>query len=352
MSKMVGLMQDAGLGPDLDLKTPKYVNKILIDWLRSSVLVRHWSAVNALLDLQDREWEEMNIYNRKYVCFPCEGVKVCSDFLPALDGLSLEDAEPDNTFIVDFSGNGLGVWLDANGYATVEKLIAFFMSLEGTRINRLDIAYDDHKGLLDVRRMDKWLRDGHTSTRWRKASLLDSYEIGGVSTGVTLYVGRRRSQSFLRVYDKVKQEMSRGAVASALPERWVRSELELKGDLATAVAETCLLNFTPSFFAGILREKIDFKSTKSHDLTLHRRPTVQWWDRFLWGTKEQKVCIPRPVRSIERVEKWLDKFVMPSLALVVSHRGYHNRSWLDRSIIDAYQRIPANKWALLHTHGS
>lgn len=88
-------------------------------------------------------------------------------------------------------------------------------------ITRVDLAHDDFAGdHLSIANALQWLRDGAFSGSGRppRAQLIDDL---GSNKGKTLYVGRRESGKFLRVYEKGKQlgdELS----------SWVRAEVELR----------------------------------------------------------------------------------------------------------------------------
>ena len=213
---------------------PNFTNHISVDWLRFSVPAKHWFLVAGLFDLADVEWVERQRYRRKYFAYVCEGVIVASDFFPALDGLSLEGARDDDRFIVDFSGNGLGMWFSQNGWTSVRDLLFFFLELEGVRVNRMDIAFDDFCGYLKLRRIYKLLRQGRSvSTRWLSVDFHESGKIRdmGEDSGVTVYVGRRSSDAFLRFYDKLALELSRGGSPTDLPTSWKRCVIGIRSSL-------------------------------------------------------------------------------------------------------------------------
>ena len=321
-----------------------YVNQLQIDWVRFSFQVVTFPAVVALLDvsLVASDWVEGQRYRRGFFTVPCEGVLVAADSIPL--GLSVDGER----FTVDFSGNGLGVFFNKSSWASISNLFEWALAQPGAAVNRLDIAFDCFNGLLSIPNMDAMLRAGdRVNTRWRKASLVGSYEIGGQSTGETLYIGNRESGSFARVYDKRAQELSRAADDSSLPLSWIRLELELKDKRAFAVASKALgLGFHPCVFTGFLRACVDF--LENVDSNKQRAQPVKWWKTFLNGVEKMPVKVPRPVASIERTQEWVNHSVAPSLALLMEHKG-GDMKWLHAVLADGQNKITVEKRELLAT---
>lgn len=110
--------------------------------------------------------------------------------------------------------------------------VAKLGELRAWSIRRVDLAVDDDSGRLSV----PALRDAYAAG-WlnrprggsRELRVLDS-TVGDVANGWTVYVGRRSSQSMVRVYDKHAEVLSKCGPSSAalVPPGRVRVELELK----------------------------------------------------------------------------------------------------------------------------
>lgn len=343
----------------------KWQNAVCIDWLRFSFPVESFQPVMALcgVSISLEEWQQKSSYRKKFVTYFLEGCLLASDSLPRVDlvddgkvrrDLPTLPADGSARFILDFSGNGLGHFFAANSFLSPEKLVHQFYEWGGT-CNRLDIAFDDYRGHLDIYHMDKRLRRGDAVvTRWRQAALLDSFAIGDGDRGETLYIGDRKSESFARVYNKRAQELARGADPVGLPASWVRFELELKRARADSVLKAALADgWTPTFFLGFLRSLIDFKRKDGEDENISRREPARWWARFLGEVGKRPVRIPQPVQSIERIKEWVGYAVSPSLALLLQHYE-GDVTWLYDLIKEGADRLPPDKLILLKssTHGS
>lgn len=156
----------------------------------------------------------------------------------------------------------------------------------GNRVTRLDLAIDIMAG--DP--LDVWVAAGRGEvlTTLRKRTMVTS------DTGITVYLGSRSSDRFVRVYDKAGQ--------LGLPGPWVRVELELKGDAANGIARFLAQEGVTPIMATV-RAVVDC-------------PTLPWWtDAFrghdaVWGAPKIEA---RPDRSA-----WIAKQVVP--ALIDMHR--------------------------------
>lgn len=322
-------------------------NSIKIDWLRLSFNSTAWGAIAELFGQPER-WEQSGHYNRTHAYTPIEGCLIAVDEIPHHDYM------PPSRFTVNMSGNGIGHFFEHNPSLDITSFCQLMLTLDGCKINRLDIAYDDYQELLNIYIMHIMARGGeNVVTRWRKATMVMSGKIGeDDQDGETLYLGNRQSDSFLRVYDKRAQELARGANIEALPTNWVRCELELKGKVADAVGRDLVgQSFNPSAMVGLLRSKIDFH--QEGEGRPQRRPLSGWWEQFTRGLEQRPIGIAKPVQSIERKSKWVTDSVAPTLALLMeAHKG--DMEWLIEVLKDGGERLTPNDRKLLDglSHGS
>ena len=97
-------------------------------------------------------------------------------------------------------------------------------------MTRLDVAFDDHTGILDIQQLLQDTDDRKFVTKFRKAKLEKEFEEEG-RPGITVYHGSKKSEVLIRIYDK--------AAERGLPEEqhWIRVELQLRNDRALAFVE-------------------------------------------------------------------------------------------------------------------
>lgn len=131
------------------------------------------------------------------------------------------------TMLFELTGEGCmhakpGWEAEMHAFLTSDALVAG--ALTGPKITRIDLTHDDHAGTYNVdRAFDDWNNDRFKLPQAPQSPAMN--QVGNWSRpdgrGRTLYVGRRQSGKFLRVYEKGKQLGDRESP-------WTRIELELK----------------------------------------------------------------------------------------------------------------------------
>jgi hypothetical protein len=216
------------------------------------------------------------------------------------------------------------------------KLIRAVYALSGY-LTRCDIAWDDRgeqlpfEMIIDSARLGAANYRGDESTpkpytsRWQAASVIE----GG---GRTAYFGSYRdSESFLRVYDKRAEQLSRARgdrrkeLEQTLPESWIRVELVLQGQNARNFGNLFdqieVVRNPARFAAAVLRGKILFRegSSESHQ---ERLPIAAWWAQFLAVTESMRLYRGGNDSTIQTARLWLRFAVARSLALVYECDGW------------------------------
>lgn len=113
-----------------------------------------------------------------------------------------------------------------NRYAEAEVDFLSLLRWHGTRSDickRVDLAFDCKDEGLVISELRDLLCAGATKSYGRSYSIIESND-----GGQTLYVGKRSSGQFLRIYNKAAEQGVSGD--------WIRAELELKGSHATEMA--------------------------------------------------------------------------------------------------------------------
>jgi len=360
--------------PDFVPQKIEYTNSICIDWLRFSLPVETATQVWSFLgfSLHADDWQETTANRKKYRLSLLDGVNMFTDGIPVnryvgTDYEKIEVGISGKRFLVDFSGSGLSSWHTAHGDTALD-LIKFFKEIHSdARVSRIDVAYDDHQNLMNLRKVTRYaLKTNLMVTRWKTAQLLTSHDLSKESDelgnkGTTLYIGDRGSQSFCRVYDKRKQEMYRGAVETDLPEHWTRLELEYKGKRSNELAIQLMTADDPSIYLSeILRGQLDFKAPTSSQKAIKNRPPAHWWSRFLNGCAKRPLRTPRDPQTIKRKKEWLEASVSATLATVLEYEEQRTKdtlvdgreAYLDKLLLTGENKMTNLHRALLNGHSS
>lgn len=184
-----------------------------------------------------------------------------------------------NAISIHFNGReDMGVWCEMSGqgcraFETLSTLGRkwedLFRSITDQKMNitRLDVAYDDHSGILDI---DEIIQD----TRKKEyVSKSDYWEILESSKGQTLQFGSPQSDTLIRIYDKAKERNC------PLGEHWIRCELQLRRE--RAIAFTRLGLPIGKSFCGVVVNYLRFVDPDPLDSNRWRWPIKDYWGEFL-----------------------------------------------------------------------
>ncbi|MCL2109744.1 MAG: replication initiation factor domain-containing protein [Oscillospiraceae bacterium] len=138
-----------------------------------------------------------------------------------------------------------------------------------TNITRLDVAYDDHKGVLDIDKIAK-----NTRKRWYSARA-EAWEVTYSSKGTSCYIGSKKSETLIRFYDKAaEQGLDDGS-------HWVRCELQLRRERAFNFLKEMHEKPVGTVFSGVLNNYLRFVKPSAGDSNKRRWETEEWWEAFV-----------------------------------------------------------------------
>lgn len=134
------------------------------------------------------------------------------------------------------------------------------------KITRLDIALDDHTGLLDLRQLGEDTRKQEYISKFRE------WEVREGSKGGSVNHGSDSSAFYLRIYDKAMERHCEDGV------HWIRIEMQLRDDRA----DLWIRRPEPigQRFSGVLRNYLRYIDPTG-DSNRRRWPTKQYWDDLL-----------------------------------------------------------------------
>lgn len=333
--------------------------KNVIDWLTLRNAMKHDpdEVIERLLGLdpalfEDREFSPLPGYRRSK---SFGGIAVCYDS----PGLFLDSSRSeDDTRSSDQMG--VCVSMPGSGCRTFENMSIHRLTSEGAfpyllqmvyldpdiHATRVDLAIDDHSGLLDLDIVLAYKRASGIDSR---ITTFDTHESDreGYDVGKTLYIGSPTSPFRIRIYDKAKEQYKPGDAGYSQP--WVRVEMVMRGKLADGfVAAYCNSDDLGKLSSGILNDHIRFIERDDSNIT--RCSTAQWWLDFLDSVERVKLITPEPIQHcIERSKQWLMYQIAPSLAMYAEaygsiglrdllHFGGRHMSAKHRAILDDWQK--------------
>lgn len=245
---------------------------------------------------------------------------------------------------IDLSAQALSL-ISGGDMDTIMELINWVFSVGG-HLTRLDVSYDDRVGIVTIAEIESAVSCGDVVTRFHKWRPDGDYEIGSPAVnGGTVYLGSRKSDVFLRVYDKAKEQGLENT-------HWTRFELQLRNESATQFARVLSDTYKKDrdLFAelalGILRGYVEFKD-KNSDSNPSRRKPLDWWLKIVGDVKKVKVANVKTERTISKSVDWIDNQVAPSLAVLKKFYGARWPDLLNDFIEHGNSRLRALHLAML-----
>lgn len=232
-------------------------NHILFDWLTFTTKIYDERSILDMLGLTGQPFQALEkgrFGYRKRLLF--ENINIYFD---GTENMGI---------CVDMSGTGCRAF---ETYATVtwDQIFSEMRSQpDDFRITRLDCAFDDMSGILDIDQLRDDTDDHHYVSRSRQ------WKVEYGSEGCTIYHGSSRSDMYIRIYDKAAQQ--------DLDVHWIRVEMQMRDVVATGFIDGCLIRPIGIQFRGVLHNYLRYVIPVD-DTNMSRWPTTDYWQDFLEG---------------------------------------------------------------------
>lgn len=268
-------------------------NAILVDWL--TVTFHDVSPLDIMrylgMDSPDIVWEDRLVfqdgYPRQYSFANITirfGADDAANYVSDQKKSAADKVRTDMGVSLNMSGNGCrsfetygsGNWLEF--FSTICNL--------DTRVvfTRLDLAFDDFTGILDMNQIRSDVEDRNYTGSPKMASFVWKDDQKLDLQGLTIYIGSRKSPIFVRIYDKAAE---RGFT----DRHWIRVEICMRADRAVAaVAEILNGMDVGRCFSGVLRNYCCFREP-TNDSNKSRWPVADYWEQLLNGVDRIRLWI-------------------------------------------------------------
>lgn len=256
-------------------------NVFLIDWLTVVFHDRNVDQVKQLLGLAgaDVPWMERRVFRHGYPMMTfwnnitiMWGADRAEYYTDDDDKSAAEKVRTDMGVCLDISGRGCRAFEQYGTGDWLQLLTRIFDGGERVNITRLDLAYDDHEGLLNIYQIEQDVRDRSYRSKSKFSMIIWSDDQERDVQGLTVQVGSNKSNILIRIYNKAAE---RGFDKD---KHWIRVELQLRKDRAVAAAAELLkLQHIGRTVSGILRNYCVFV-VDNGDLNKSRWPIAPYWD--------------------------------------------------------------------------
>lgn len=170
----------------------------------------------------------------------------------------------------------MGVWVEMSGqgcrtFETLSRVgwdaLFSFIDTNHLKITRLDVAFDDHSGILNIRDIVEDTQEGNF------VSKSDYWETVLSSKGSTVQIGSPQSKVLVRIYDKARERRcSEGT-------HWVRVEIQLRDD--RAIQFTKIPMSIGEAFSGVLLNYLRYVIPDDTDTNKWRWMMRPYWINML-----------------------------------------------------------------------
>lgn len=190
-------------------------NYIIYDWISFSSKIHSPSCLVELLGLSDCKFEQL------------KGFYGYQDRL-YFEGISIHyNGRADMGVLCEMSGKGCRTW-EKYGTADYDSLFSEILDnysedpeKRQMNLTRIDVAYDDFTGILDLDNLCLETQKHHFVSRFKDWQVITG------NKGIAVNHGSNKSNVYIRVYDKrLEQDMQN------LIDHWVRCELQIRKECA------------------------------------------------------------------------------------------------------------------------
>ena len=197
----------------------------------------------------------------------------------------------------------MGVWCEMSGQGCRnfedlttlsdkwQTLFAFIYS-NSLHITRLDVAFDDHTGILDIER----IADDTQAQRF--VSRMKYWEVVRSSGGTSCQIGSPKSKVLVRIYDKAAE---RGFTDGR---HWVRVELQLRDKRAEEFLKLPMR--IGEAFAGVLLNYLRFVEPDESDSNKSRWQMTDYWAALVGDIGRVKIfTVPGGAYNAEKCRHYV-----------------------------------------------
>ena len=247
-------------------------NCFLFDWLTVSFPALGFADVQGLLCMDHKTWlEEKSGSRLRY------GHRV------SYDGISIHYTDEDDTrhnqgACLEMSGQGCR---DFETFGDGDWCALFdWIARAVGKITRLDIAYDDFTGVLDLPLIAELARRGQFTSRLQRMQCYYDWcnHTDRDHCALTVMHGSRQSDCCIRIYDKREERKAYEY------EHWVRCEIQLRAGCGQGFLDRYMeVGDLGDTFRGVLTNYLNYRCYPGclDPVAMRQVPVAPFWSRFV-----------------------------------------------------------------------
>lgn len=220
------------------------------------------------------------------------------------------DGQEDMGVCVEMSGQGCREFESYSEMSGKWDDLFRFILQNDLRVTRLDVAFDDHTGLLNINRIEEDAKRGLWISKFKKCKIEQEFENGSEWMSKSLRFGSKQSRALIRIYDKA---VERGYTDGR---HWVRCEMVLKNERAMAFLDYKreIMDKQGNIrledvsigekFCGVLRYYLRFIVPSETDSNKRRWETADYWDEFCCQVEKIRLLsVPGEEYNVEALKR-------------------------------------------------
>jgi phage replication initiation protein len=179
------------------------------------------------------------------------------------------------------------IQMSGHGCRTMETIINFdwynyinYIYENKYKFSRVDIAIDCFDNELDLNIIHKEIQKGNLITYCKTYDRRNELKIKDNSVLTdTLYIGKRTSDIYFRIYDKKLERISKGMEVKE--KSWIRFEVVMKHHNAEKFIEYyCNSGDMEYLIKGVINNYVKFVKDDNNK-NVSRKNKIEWWEKFM-----------------------------------------------------------------------
>lgn len=264
-------------------------NRLIYDWISFSTRIHTPVQIIELLGMTNCPWEILSGfygYNFRH-CFGGVSIHFCDGDMSHVGGF----------YLLEMSGQGCRTF-ETYGHGDYEVLFNLVRSQllkdkkkQDVRLTRLDVAYDDLSGVLDLERMLDYADHHYFVSRFATKNIEQIAmpgEDGRIAKGLNCG-SKANGLIYIRIYNKALERGFDEKACSELnipfPFHWIRCELQLRKENAGGFISRVSQSSLSKVYSGVLENYLSFREPPeiedSEDSNRRRWEESPWWTSFL-----------------------------------------------------------------------
>ena len=206
------------------------------------------------------------------------------------EGVSIHHGGREEIWL-EMSGQGCRAF-ESYGNGAWDSLFEEILSDKQYHITRLDVAFDDRSGILDLATIFQDVDMGNFVSKF------EYWEICKSSKGITIYHGSPTSDVRFRIYDKAQE---RGREDEG---HWVRFEIQMRDKKAEHFLNLMTLRSIGEVFISVVNNYLRY-IVPSNDSNKCRWKNTEYWDSFIAEAWKMSLYVSPGVEyNLEKLERF------------------------------------------------